>query len=66
MDRAYRVIPYEESYRDDMIFMVLEAKDALGLVPTLREDLLDVRRISLAAGDGFLLAGEEGRPGRAR
>ena len=37
-----RIIPYEERYRDDMIFMVLEAKDALGRVPTLNEDLLHV------------------------
>ena len=40
--RAVRIIPYEEKYRDDMIFMVLEAKNALGRVPTLNEDLLDV------------------------
>lgn len=31
----YTVIPYEEKYRDDMIFMVLEAKNALGRVPSL-------------------------------
>ena len=37
-----KIIPYEDGYRDDMIFMVLEAKDALGRVPTLNEDLLDV------------------------
>lgn len=29
----YTIIPYDEKYRDDMIFMVLEAKDALGRVP---------------------------------
>ena len=28
-----RIIPFEEKYRDDMIFMVLEAKNALGRVP---------------------------------
>lgn len=36
------IIPYEDKYRDDMIFMVLQAKDALGRVPTLNEDLLRV------------------------
>ena len=36
------IIPYEDTYRDDMIFMVLEAKNALGRVPTLNEDLLCV------------------------
>ena len=38
-----RIIPYEDRYRDDMIFMILEAKDALGRVPGLNEDLLDIR-----------------------
>ncbi|OPJ60582.1 GNAT family N-acetyltransferase [Clostridium oryzae] len=33
---------FEERYRDDMIFMILEAKDALGRIPRLNEDLLDV------------------------
>ena len=28
-----KIIEYEDKYRDDMIFMVLEAKDALGRVP---------------------------------
>jgi hypothetical protein len=31
----YTIIPFEEKYRDDMIFMVLQAKDALGRVPGL-------------------------------
>ena len=39
-----KIIPYEKQYRDDMIFMVLEAKNALGRVPRLNEDLLDVDR----------------------
>lgn len=34
--------PYEEKYRDDLIFMVLQAKDALGRKPTINEDLLDI------------------------
>ena len=50
------IIPYKEKYRDDMIFMVLEAKDALGRVPRLNEDLLDVRKHYLDAGDMFWLA----------
>ena len=52
----YTIIPYEEKYRDDMIFMVLEAKDALGRVPRLNEDLLDVRKNYLDVGDMFWLA----------
>ena len=35
-----QIIPYEERYRDDMIFMVLSAKNALGRVPRLNPDLL--------------------------
>lgn len=54
-----RIIPYEESYRDDMIFMVLEAKNALGRVPRLNEDLLDIRENYLDKGDPFWLALDE-------
>ncbi len=52
----YRIIPYDEKYRDDMVFMVLEAKDALGRVPTLNEDLLDIRKNYIDNGDFFWLA----------
>ena len=37
-----RVISYDPRYRDDMIYVTLSAKDALGCVPRLNEDLLDV------------------------
>ena len=56
MFMVYSIIPYEESYRDDMIFMVLEAKDALGRIPTLNGDLLDIQKNYLDAGDMFWLA----------
>lgn len=55
----FTVIPYEEKYRDDMIFVVLSAKDALGRVPRLNPDLLDVRGAYLDKGDGFFLAVDE-------
>ena len=42
-----RIISFEEKYRDDMIFMVLSAKNALGRVPKLNEDLLDIKKIFL-------------------
>lgn len=51
-----KIIKYEEKYRDDMIFMILEAKNALGRVPGLNEDLLDVRKNYLQVGDMFWLA----------
>ena len=39
------IIPYQDKYRDDLIFMILEAKNALGKVPGLNEDLLDIKKI---------------------
>lgn len=55
----YLIIHYDEKYRDDMIFMVLEAKDALGRVPRLNEDLLDVQKNYIDTGDMFWLAIDE-------
>ena len=56
------IVPYDEKYRDDMIFMILQAKDALGRVPRLNEDLLDIRANYLERGDEFWLAlDEDGR-----
>lgn len=51
-----RIIPFEAKYRDDMIFMVLSAKDALGRVPRLNPDLLDIEAAYLRKGGGFWLA----------
>ena len=46
-----RIIKYEKKYRDDLIFMVLEAKNALGRVPTLNDDLLDLEGCYFDKGD---------------
>lgn len=54
-----KIIPYEGGYRDDMIFMVLEAKNALGRVPHLNEDLLDVPKYYFPRGEMFWLAVNE-------
>lgn len=54
-----KIIPYDEAYRDDMVFMVLLAKDALGRKPTINPDLLDVKGSYLDRGDGFWLAIDE-------
>lgn len=51
--------PYEEKYRDDLIFMVLQAKDALGRKPTINEDLLDIRTNYFECGDMFWVAIDE-------
>lgn len=40
-----KIIPFDTKYRDDMIFMILEAKNALGRVPGLNNDLLDIQKI---------------------
>lgn len=54
--------PYEEKYRDDLIFMVLQAKDALGRRPTINPDLLDIKANYLDRGDMFWIAiGEKDR-----
>ena len=52
--------PYEEKYRDDMIFMVLGAKDALGRIPTINEDLLNIKAHYFDRGDMFWIALDEG------
>ena len=54
-----RIIPFENQYRDDMIFMIMEAKNALGRLPTLNEDLLDIHANYLDSGDMFWLALDE-------
>lgn len=51
-----KIIEYQDSYRDDMIFMVLEAKNALGVVPRLNEDLLDIQSNYFSRGEKFWLA----------
>ncbi len=50
---------FEEDDRDDLIFMVLQAKDALGRKPRINEDLLDIRGHYMARGDQFWVAVDE-------
>ena len=54
-----KLIRYDEKYRDDLIFMVLEAKNALGRVPTLNPDMLDIDSFYFSKGDMFWLAVDE-------
>lgn len=53
------IIEFKERYRDDLIFMVLEAKNALGRVPGLNEDLLDIKSNYFDKGDMFWIAVNE-------
>ena len=50
---------FDEDYRDDLIFMVLQAKDALGRRPTINEDLLDIKANYIDRGDMFWIAVDE-------
>ena len=50
---------YEEKYRDDLIFMVLQAKDALGRVPTINEDMLNIKACYFDRGDMFWIGVDE-------
>ena len=54
-----KIINFEEKYRDDMIFMVLSAKNALGRVPKLNEDLLDIKKNFFDKGHPFWIALDE-------
>ena len=54
-----KIIPYEEKYRDDLIFMVLQAKDALGRKPSINQDLLDIKSNYFDQGDMFWVAIDE-------
>ena len=54
-----KIIPFEESYRDDLIFMILQAKDALGRKPGLNEDLLDIKSHYFDKGGRFWIAIDE-------
>lgn len=55
------IIKYEDSYRDDMIYMVLQAKDALGRIPRINPDLLTIKESYFDKGDFFWLAVDSGR-----
>lgn len=50
------VIPYDKKYRDDMLFCYLLAKEALGKMPNIREDLFDIQKNYFDNDDMFWLA----------
>ncbi len=52
----YRIRLFSEEYRDDLIFMILQAREALGIGPRIREDLLDIRKNYFEKGDLFWVA----------
>ena len=54
-----RIISFEDKYRDDMIFMVLGAKNALGRVPRLNEEFLNIKASYFDKGHPFWIALDE-------
>lgn len=52
----YRIVSFGSQYRDEMIYMILRAKDALGRPPKINDDLLDINRYYFDRGDGFFIA----------
>ena len=52
----FRIIPFQQKYRDDTIFCLLLAKDALCRLPRLNEDLLDIQGNYFDKGDMFWIA----------
>lgn len=47
---------YEEKYRDDLISMVRQAKEALGRVPSVNPDLFDIKANYFDKGTSFWIA----------
>ena len=54
-----KIIMFEDKYRDDMIYMVLSAKNAIGRIPRLNEDLLDIKTNYFDKGQPFWIALDE-------
>lgn len=54
-----KIVKFEPLYRDDLIFMILEAKNALGRVPGINEDLLDIKKNYFDVGGMFWIALDE-------
>lgn len=54
-----KIVRYSEEYRDDLIFMILQAKDALGRIPSLNADLLNIKENYLNKNDMFWIAIDE-------
>ncbi len=54
-----KIIDFEDKYRDDLIFMVLSAKNALGRVPRLNEELLDIKSNYFEKDHPFWIALDE-------
>ena len=54
-----KIIEFQDKYRDDMIYMVLSAKNAIGRIPRINEDLLDIKKNFFDKNHSFWLALDE-------
>ena len=54
-----KIVRFESKYRDDMIYMYLTAKNALGTIPKLKDDMLDIENSYFTKGGYFWLAIDE-------
>ena len=54
-----KIIKFEDKYRDDMIYMVLSAKNAIGRIPHLNPELLDIKANYFDKGHPFWIALDE-------
>ena len=52
----FKIIKYSQEYRDDMFFCYLSAKDALGGIPRLRDDMFNIQKYYFDKNDMFWLA----------
>ena len=54
----FKILPFQNEHRDDTIFCLLSAKDAIsaGYPPRLSEDLLDIHKNYFDKGDMFWIA----------
>jgi hypothetical protein len=59
MNDYFRIIKYTPEYLGDTLFCFLSAKDALGDIPRLRGDMLDIQKHYLDKDDMFWIAVDE-------
>ena len=52
----FKVVPFGVQHRDEMIYMILRAKEAVGHPPKINEDLLDINKYYFDRGDAFFVA----------
>lgn len=57
----FEIIIFSREFLDDMLFCLLYAKHAIGRVPRINEDLLDIDKNYFAKGNSFWVALDENK-----